>query len=135
MPRRGQSSRRTLALPAAAAARGTAGAATAHFCRCHLYSLSAAPGPPRFAAMKADLSFEDEQLEHEFAKLQAGRSRQLGKQARGADGGRLFCTRMHVVCNPGGMVRNGWLTGVPSHAGTAVAARMRAPPALPTPLL
>ncbi|KAI7836341.1 hypothetical protein COHA_009800 [Chlorella ohadii] len=30
--------------------------------------------------MKADLSFEDDQLEHEFRKLQAGRSRQLGKQ-------------------------------------------------------
>ncbi len=38
----------------------------------------------QLAAMKADLSFEDDQLEHEFRKLQAGRSRQLGKQV-GAD--------------------------------------------------
>lgn len=75
--------------------------------------------------MKADLSFEDVELEHEFAKLQAGRSRQLGKQARGADGGRLFCTRMHVVGNPGGMVCNGMLTagwhGAQWHAHGTVA--------------
>lgn len=39
------------------------------------------------AAMRADLSFEDEQLEHEFSKLQAGRSRHVGKQAGSVEAG------------------------------------------------